>query len=68
MKQDGKSPLGCAIGIVAIFIMLPLWGAMTFAVLVASGAPAWAWVIFCFYMPMSFFFQIVAKIADALDD
>jgi hypothetical protein len=58
--------LGCIVGLFALVIMLPLWGAMTYAILKSSEAPDWAWVIFWIYLPVSFFFQIAAKIAEAI--
>lgn len=57
--------LGCIVGIAAIFIMVPLWATMCIGVLIASGAPTWCWVILWIYVPLSFFFQIVAKVVEA---
>ena len=66
MAKEKEAGLGCLIAVLALFIQLPLFCALIYAVLEASAAPTWAWAIFWAYVPVCFILGIFRAVAEAL--
>lgn len=49
--------------LVVLFVTMPIWFYLLYKILVAVNATDLMWFLFWVYMPASFFFQVMAKLA-----
>lgn len=52
MSDEKKQIRGCMASVLSLFIQTPIWGAILYGVLSASGAETWVWVLFWLYLPI----------------
>jgi hypothetical protein len=64
-----KKGIKLAVGLLVIFIQMPMWWFIMYSVLKASGADRLLWFIFYCYIPLSFFSSTISVIVDkAMED
>lgn len=52
-------------GLVALFVVMPLWYWLMYQILVRVDASELMWFLFWVYVPASFFASVLAKVAEA---
>jgi drug/metabolite transporter (DMT)-like permease len=64
-----KKTIGCVLGVWSLFVTVPMYLAMFYAMLTASGAPQWAWCIYAAYVPATVVGVVLSAVfAVAVDD
>lgn len=55
-------------GLLALFIVLPIWYFLLYRILVAVNASELMWFLFWVYLPVAILVQIITKIVEAQDE
>lgn len=53
------------VGLLAVFVVAPLWYWLVYQILVRVDASELMWFLFWVYVPVGLFVQIVARVAEA---
>lgn len=54
--------LAITVGLVAIFIQLPIWFYIIYSILIAINASELVWFLYYVYMPVSLFVHSIAQL------
>lgn len=65
-KNDNQRAAGCVLGILALFVMLPMSFALWFGVLTAIEAPTWMWVVFWIHVPVTIVVSILRVMVEEI--
>ena len=56
------------VGLVAIFVVMPIWYYLLYKLLQAANASDLMWFLYLVYLPAAIFVQTLTKIAESIDD
>lgn len=59
---------GCFLVIWALFVTLPMWLVLVFAILSANDMPVWVWALYWCYVPANIFGTLLAGIIKFITD
>ena len=59
-----KNKIGCVLGILVIFIQMPIWYYLMYSILKSVEATQLMWFLFWVYLPLSLGLSILAKFVE----
>lgn len=60
-----KEKMGCVIGIMTIFVWMPIGWITTYGILSHIGAPQWLWTLFFIGVPVGLIVSVLSKVAES---